>query len=55
MTADQATLQTEWVHRSVDRLCDVLGQCRRTDLECGVLYHALHGLAEYQRRSGHHS
>ncbi|MCA9140086.1 MAG: hypothetical protein KDB00_25110 [Planctomycetales bacterium] len=51
MSADRETLQSEWVQRSVYQLCDVLRQCRGVDLECGVLYHALHGLVEYQRQT----
>lgn len=50
VAADRETLQTDWVRRSVNQLCDVLQQCRDVDLECGVLYHALHGLVEYRRR-----
>lgn len=50
MAADRDTLRSEWVERSVRKLCDVLRQCRDIDLECGVLYHALHGLVEYQLR-----
>lgn len=50
LTASDETLRKPWVRRSVRRLCEVLGQCRDVDLECGVLYHALHGLREYQRR-----
>ncbi|QDV81570.1 hypothetical protein [Planctomycetes bacterium TBK1r] len=48
--ADRETLQSDWVVRSVRKLCDVLHQCRDVDLECGVLYHALHGLVVYQQR-----
>ncbi|MCO8121924.1 hypothetical protein NHH03_09265 [Stieleria sp. TO1_6] len=51
ISADQQTLRSDWVQRSVRKLCGVLQQCRGIDLECGVLYHALHGLAEYQRRT----
>lgn len=51
MSADRETLESEWVRRSVYQLCDVLRQCRGVDLECGVLYHALHGLVEYQRQT----
>ncbi|KAA5545125.1 hypothetical protein FYK55_05430 [Roseiconus nitratireducens] len=47
---DDQDLNSEWVARSVDKLCDVLDQCQAADLETGVLYHALHGLAEYRRR-----
>ncbi len=48
--APDQTLTEPWVQRSVQRLCQVLDQCRGVDLECGVLYHALHGLSEYQQR-----
>lgn len=51
MSADRETLRSQWVQRSVRELCSVLKQCRGIDLECGVLYHALHGLVEYQRRA----
>lgn len=50
IAADVETLQQEWVIRSVRRLCEVLEQCDGIDLECGGLYHALHGLQEYRRR-----
>ncbi|MEM0927301.1 MAG: ADP-ribosylation factor-directed GTPase activating protein isoform b, partial [Planctomycetota bacterium] len=49
--ADPSTLRSQWVCRSVTHLCDVLDQCVGVDLECGVLYHALHGLVEYRRRA----
>ncbi len=48
--ASDQTLSEPWVERSVRRLCQVLEQCEGTDLECGVLYHALHGLSEYRQR-----
>lgn len=51
VAADLQTLRSDWVERSVRKLCEVLRQCRGIDLECGVLYHALHGLVEYQRRT----
>jgi hypothetical protein len=50
IAAPTQTLSEPWVERSVRRLCDVLDQCSDVDLECGVLYHALHGLSEYQKR-----
>lgn len=50
MAADDETLRSDWVRRSASKLCDILDQCRNVDLECGVLYHALHGLVEYRRR-----
>ena len=48
--APDETLRQPWVRRSVRRLCQILAECEDVDLECGVLYHALHGLSEYQRR-----
>lgn len=50
LAAPKQTLSQPWVERSVRRLCGVLNQCSDVDLECGVLYHALHGLSEYQKR-----
>lgn len=50
--APDETLRQPWVERSVRYLCHVLDECQDVDLECGVLYHALHGLAEYQKRIG---
>ena len=50
LAAPTETLSEPWVKRSVRRLCEVLEQCSDVDLECGVLYHALHGLSEYQKR-----
>lgn len=51
IAAPDDVLQQPWVQRSVRRVCDVLNRCRGVDLECGVLYHALHGLTEYQKRT----
>ncbi|MCD0463626.1 hypothetical protein [Roseiconus lacunae] len=50
VAGDDETLRADWVRRSVVKLCEILELCRGVDLECGVLYHALHGLLEYQRR-----
>jgi len=50
IAAPDATLTQPWVQRTAMRLCDTLDQCDGIDLECGVLYHALHGLAEYEVR-----
>lgn len=48
--APDETLRQPWVERSVRRLCRILSECKDVDLECGVLYHALHGLSEFQSR-----
>ncbi|NND97293.1 MAG: ADP-ribosylation factor-directed GTPase activating protein isoform b, partial [Pirellulaceae bacterium] len=50
IAASDETLRQPWVQRSVRRLCEILQQCDGVDLECGVLYHALHGLVAYQDR-----
>ena len=50
MAGDDSTLRSPWVKRSAHRICDLLEQCREVDLECGVLYHAIHGLQEYRSR-----
>lgn len=51
IAANERQLSEPWVQRSVRKLCGVLRECDGIDLECGGLYHALHGLVEYQRRS----
>jgi hypothetical protein len=48
--AADETLRQPWVERSVRRLCGMLFECKEVDLECGVLYHALHGLSEFRNR-----
>ena len=50
LAASAETLREPWVRRSAEHLCDVLEQCRDIDLECGALYHALHGLQVYRQR-----
>ncbi|MDF1840400.1 MAG: ADP-ribosylation factor-directed GTPase activating protein isoform b [Rubripirellula sp.] len=50
LSAPDRMLNEPWVERTARRLCGILQQCETVDLECGVLYHALHGLQEYQSR-----
>jgi hypothetical protein len=50
IAAPNEVLRQPWVQRSALQLCDTLDACEGVDLECGVLYHALHGLAEYEKR-----
>lgn len=50
LAADDETLREAWVERAVLRLCDVLELTADVDLECGGLYHALHGLRVYRER-----
>jgi hypothetical protein len=44
-------LQEPWVLRAVERLCEVLEATRDLPLECGSLYHAVHGLVIYRDRA----
>jgi hypothetical protein len=41
-------LTDDWVVRAVNRLCDLLDQTRGMNPECGMLYHASHGLMLYR-------
>jgi hypothetical protein len=47
----QEELAERWVERAAHRLCDYLEAAAAVDLDCGGLYHALHGLAIYQQRT----
>ena len=50
ITLPQDQLTEPWVVRSVDRLCQLLEDSEHVPLECGALYHAVHGLAIYRNR-----
>ncbi|MEM8671059.1 MAG: ADP-ribosylation factor-directed GTPase activating protein isoform b [Planctomycetota bacterium] len=50
LAAPDRVLTEPWVERTARRLCGILAECEGIDLECGVLYHALHGLQEYRAR-----
>lgn len=43
-------LDEPWVRRSVAYLCELLEETNSLPLECGALYHAVHGLALYRER-----
>ncbi len=47
---DKDALKQPWVVRTVRRLCSSLRECEDIDLECGILYHALHALQLYESR-----
>ncbi|MGI9176426.1 MAG: ADP-ribosylation factor-directed GTPase activating protein isoform b [Pirellulales bacterium] len=47
---DDERLAEPWVTRAADRLVTLLEQTEDVDVECGGLYHAVHGLALYRRR-----
>lgn len=50
LTLSESELKEPWVERAVLRLCDLLDDAADQPLECGALYHAVHGLAVYQDR-----
>ena len=47
---DDDRLGEPWVLRAADRLTTLLEQTADLDVECGALYHAVHGLAVYRGR-----
>lgn len=51
LALDDDELTAPWVTRAAQRLVTLLEQTRDVDVECGALYHAIHGLALYQRRA----
>ena len=51
LALDDDELAAPWVTRAAERLVALLEQTRDVDVECGALYHAIHGLALYQRRA----
>ena len=51
ITLDSEELRQPWVLRAVNRLCDVLEDSKELPLECGALYHAVHGLVIYREKA----
>ena len=47
---DDERLAEPWVTRAADRLVTLLEQTADLDVECGALYHAVHGLELYRDR-----
>ncbi len=47
---DDQQLKQPWVTRAVLQLLDSLEKTQKFDLECGALYHAVHGLKIYRER-----
>ncbi|MFM7242589.1 MAG: hypothetical protein ACKO40_00235 [Planctomycetaceae bacterium] len=47
---DDTRLAEPWVTRAADRLVTLLETTADLDVECGALYHAVHGLAIYRDR-----
>jgi hypothetical protein len=50
LALDDDELAAPWVTRAAERLVTLLEQTCDVDIECGALYHAIHGLALYNRR-----
>lgn len=48
LTLDAELLKQPWMLRAVDRLCEVIQKSKDLPLECGGLYHAIHGLVVYR-------
>lgn len=55
LAASQEELRSPWIERTVERVCVLLDQCHEEDLECGALYHAVHGLQEYLAACDRHT
>lgn len=43
-------LEAKWIQRAAAYLCGLLDRTRHIDLECGGLYHAVHGLVLYREK-----
>ena len=50
LALSDAELRAPWVERGVVHLCGLLDELAADAVECGALYHALHGLAVYRER-----
>ena len=50
LAVDDDELAAPWVKRAAERLVSLLEQTADVDIECGALYHAIHGLMLYNRR-----
>lgn len=51
LTLSPEELREPWVQRAVARLCQLLEETDQFPLECGALYHAVHGLVVYRDRT----
>lgn len=51
ITLPKDRLREPWVEAAVVRLCNLLNDATEVPLECGGLYHAVHGLVVYQDRA----
>jgi hypothetical protein len=51
LALDDERLAEPWVTRAADRLVTLLEETADVDVECGGLYHAIHGLLLYRERT----
>ena len=51
LTLPAEELAEPWMRRAVLRICRLLEETRDLPLECGALYHAVHGLRVYRERA----
>lgn len=51
LTLSPEQLREPWVLRAVERLCELLDDAQGMPLECGGLYHAVHGLVVFRDRA----
>ncbi len=50
LAADDKTANEPWVQRAAEHLTDLLEQTQDLPMECGALYHGVHGLQLYRQR-----
>ena len=50
LAADDQQIQEDWIALAASHLCGLIEQTEHLDLDCGALYHALHGLKIYRSR-----
>ena len=50
LTVPDSEIREEWIKRAALFLCGVLERTKDIPLECGALYHAVHGLVIYRER-----
>jgi len=51
LTLSAEELREPWILRAVNRLCSLLESSEDYPLECGALYHAVHGLQIFLERT----
>jgi hypothetical protein len=50
LTLSDEELAKPWVTRAALHMCDVLDATKSQSIECGALYHGMHGLVRYRQR-----